>query len=411
MQVVLFEIPLLGLQIRGFGVMAMLSFVIGISLAIWRSRDEALPRPFILDLGIVCLISGILGARIFFVLENVDTFNWSLFHVWDGGFSLAGALLGFVLPFMVYFGYQTLEESTDGHSDPPPDSDREPEQNHSSTAEASALPLVYLTIAGLILSVLVSRSVYVYLHLEQYTSPGQLDPFSFLKIWQGGIVFYGGLFGGILGGASFIYWHGFSVLNTADVFAAPLLLAQSIARWGCLLAGDDFGRQVSESFPLAIRFPREAMITQYQIRSGIIEQGAEFSTWVHPAQIYMSAGVFLCFLLLLTFEWIGRKMSRAKRIIPGWSFGMMLILYSIHRFTVEFFRGDKVAVFSFSPIPELMQLTGLPQVQSGVGNPVYALRISQLISVFMLVGAAVFLVWCWYRDRSRDPSMSRTASE
>jgi prolipoprotein diacylglyceryltransferase len=395
LQVVLFEIPLLGLEIRGFGVMAMLSFIIGISLAIWRSRDEALPTPFILDLGIVCLVSGILGARIFFVLENTDTFNWSLFHVWDGGFSIAGAILGFVLPFMSYFAWQAMDES-----EPVSDRDAEDEADPSSSDSASAMPLLWLVVAGLLVSVLVSRFVYVYLHIAAYTAPGQLDPFAFLKIWQGGIVFYGGLFGGIAGGVSFIYWHGFSVLNTADVFAAPLLLAQAVARWGCLLAGDDFGRRVSESFPLAIRFPREAMITQYQIRSGIIDQGTEFSTWVHPAQLYMSGGVFICFLLLLALEWIGRTLSRSGRIIAGWSFGMMLALYSIHRFIVEFFRGDPVAVYSFFPIPELMKFGGLPQIQAGVGDPMYALRISQLISVFLFVGALLFMVWCWYYQRS-----------
>jgi prolipoprotein diacylglyceryltransferase len=157
---------------------------------------------------------------------------------------------------------------------------------------------------------------------------------------------------------------------------------------------------VSESFPLAIRFPREAMITQYQIRSGIIDQGAEFSTWVHPAQLYMSGGVFICFLLLLALEWIGRTLSRSGRIIAGWSFGMMLALYSIHRFIVEFFRGDPVAVYSFFPIQELIKFGGLPRVQSGVGDPVYALRISQLISVFLFVVALLFMVWCWYYQRS-----------
>jgi hypothetical protein len=30
----------------------------------------------------------------------------------------------------------------------------------------------------------------------------------------------------------------------------------------------------------------------------------------------------------------------------------------------------------------------------------YALRISQLISVFLFVGALLFMVWCWYYQRS-----------
>ncbi len=409
MQVTLFEIPILGLTIRSFGVMAMISFVAGIAFAIWRAREKEFPPPFIMDLGIFCLVSGILGARLFFVFQEHEQYNWAFFRVWDGGFSLLGAILGLTLPFLLFFAWNLMTVE-------PPDENEEATENNG-TEPLLSTPQLYLMIGISVLSaIVVSRFVYVYTHPDLYMEQRMIDyagrkvqttvgPFDFLKIWEGGIVFYGGLFGGIAGGTGFILWHGYSYLEVADVFAAPLLLAQSIARWGCFLAGDDFGTRVSESFPLAVRFPKQegvqSAIYNYQVQQGIIERGAEYTTWVHPSQLYMSFGVLVCFVLLLLLE--------RKKYFTGWSFGWMIVLYSVHRFIVEFWRGDPLPIYTFTPIPTLLQTFGFPRVIAGSNGPMYGLRISQFISVFLLVGGVIWLVICWWlKHRASDVQSTDT---
>ncbi len=408
MQVTLFKIPALGLTIRSFGVMAMLAFMAGIAFAIWRVRDKEYPPPFIMDLGIFCLVSGIIGARLFFVAQEHQQYNWSLFYIRDGGFSIPGAVLGLTLPLLLFFAWNLAGSGT-------ADSGENPSEGDGAGSMPSGTWFWVLVGASVVGAVVLSRIVYVYTHPDQYVQTKFISyagrehqivarPFDFLKIWQGGMVFNGGLFGGMVGGTSYILWNGYSFLDVADVFAAPLLLAQSIARWGCFFAGDDFGLQVSNSFPLAVRFPRQegiqSAIYNYQVQQGIIERGAEYTTWVHPAQLYMSFGVFVCLILLLLIE--------RKKWFAGWSFGWMMILYAVHRFIVEFWRGDPLPIYSFAPIPQLMRALGLPQVKAGLSGPTYGLRISQLISLILLVGAVIWLVVCWWRSRSGTGAETET---
>jgi len=400
MQPTLFEVPVLGLTIRSFGVMAMLAFLAGISFAIWRARDRDLPPPFLMDLGIFCLVSGIAGARLFFVVQEAEKYNWALFQVSDGGFSILGGILGGALPLLLYLIW-TLTAV-----DPVEPAESDPNENGSAPSFSSGQLYGFIAVS-LFSALIVSRIVYVYTHPDQYVQteiPYAAGPFDFLKIWEGGIVFYGGLFGGMLGGTAFILWHGHRFLEVADLFAAPLLLAQSIARWGCFLVGDDFGTQVSKSFPLAVRFPKhegetQAAIYYYQVQQGIIEAGAEYTTWVHPAQLYMSFGVFVALLILLLLE-------RGKWF-AGWSFGWMMVLYAIHRFIVEFWRGDPLPIYTFTPLPRMLRTFGFPQVQAGMNGPMHGLRISQLVSVFLLVGALLWLGICWWLDR---PDRSRAST-
>ncbi len=84
------------LTIYSYGVMLALAFVVGIWLATRQARREEVSANTILDLSFVALITGIIGARILFVLFNL---NYDLLHpfeiimFWQGGLIYSGGLI------------------------------------------------------------------------------------------------------------------------------------------------------------------------------------------------------------------------------------------------------------------------------------------------------------------------------
>jgi len=68
-----------------------------------------------------------------------------------------------------------------------------------------------------------------------------------------GLVFFGGLLGGILAVTIVLRKNNLSWLVFADLVAPLLILGYSIGRFGCFLVGDDYG--IPSNLPWAIGFP------------------------------------------------------------------------------------------------------------------------------------------------------------
>jgi len=96
------------LTIRWYGVMIAVSIAISITVVYVESRRQGINTDDVLDLAIVAVIGGILGARIGWILTSPDVL-WYLAHplrilaIWEGGLSYFGGILGGVLAahFMV----------------------------------------------------------------------------------------------------------------------------------------------------------------------------------------------------------------------------------------------------------------------------------------------------------------------
>ncbi|MBU4560760.1 prolipoprotein diacylglyceryl transferase, partial [bacterium] len=94
MHPILFEIG--PLTIYSYGIMLALAFVVGIWFATRQARREKVPASAILDLSLVALLTGIIGARILFVLFNLDYYSKHPFEIimfWQGGLIYSGGLI------------------------------------------------------------------------------------------------------------------------------------------------------------------------------------------------------------------------------------------------------------------------------------------------------------------------------
>ena len=92
-----------GLPIRGYGLMVLLGVVSGVAMATYRARQVGLNHELIWSLAFWLFVGGILGARLFYVIEywnqrfRSDSISTTIFRVLDfpeGGLVIYGALLG-----------------------------------------------------------------------------------------------------------------------------------------------------------------------------------------------------------------------------------------------------------------------------------------------------------------------------
>ncbi|HVP58847.1 MAG TPA: prolipoprotein diacylglyceryl transferase [bacterium] len=169
----------------------------------------------------------------------------------------------------------------------------------------------------LVASLAGSRLLYVVSHLSEY----QYDKLSVLKIWEGGLTFYGGLIAGVGCGIAYLRWKKLPVLVVTDIVSPYIALGIAIARVGCFLNGCCFGKPTG--LPWGCTFPPDS-------QAGWVERSALAGKAVHPTQIYESIACVGMFFLL---RWLA-KGGRAT----GTVFFSLLVLYGGWRFGIDFLR-------------------------------------------------------------------------
>ncbi|MEW5724816.1 MAG: prolipoprotein diacylglyceryl transferase [Thermodesulfobacteriota bacterium] len=142
-------------------------------------------------------------------------------------------------------------------------------------------------------------------------------PLDILKFWEGGLVFYGGLFAALLVALAYMTLRKKPILDTGDTLAPGLALGQAVGRLGCLAAGCCHG--APSNLPWAITFTDERCL-------------APLGTPLHPTQAYASLFLLALFGLLVLLQ--------RRRIFPGQVFWTYGLLHGLFRPWLETWRGD-----------------------------------------------------------------------
>lgn len=241
----------------------------------------------------------------------------------------------------------------------------------------AAVPLWVLV--GILLG---ARAMYVIVEVLRGSETGQAyldDPLKVFAYWEGGLVMYGGAFGGIALGLWAAKKHTMRVRHALDLGLVAGILGYAVGRVGCLLVGDDYGSRVPEAyqhlpFPITLRVP-EVLPTG----SLFGEDNAGQVLWA--TQPWMTANGLVIFglglLLLRRRRWEGQVAAQ------------VLLLYAIGRFTIENFRGDDIRGLWFGG----------------------ALSTSQLVSLVVGVVCLVVLVLNRGRDDRRGPDGTPLAAK
>lgn len=98
--------------VSSFFLMIVLAALVATLYACWVGRKNGLKVDVLLDMGIIGLISAVLGARIFHILVEYPHYYWEkparIFQFGQGGFVSWGGFIAIGLSFLVYFRKKKL---------------------------------------------------------------------------------------------------------------------------------------------------------------------------------------------------------------------------------------------------------------------------------------------------------------
>ena len=176
-----------------------------------------------------------------------------------------------------------------------------------------------------------SRILYVLINFDVFRQ----DPLRILKLWEGGLVFYGGLIAAAVVAFWYMKGHRLPVWKLIDLISPLIALGLSCGRIGCFLAGCCYGKETSLPWAVVFRNP---------------DSLARLNVPLHPTQLYDAANGFVLFFFLTWME--------KRKTFDGQIFWLFLFLYSIMRFFIEIFRGDPRG-FVFTDLLSTSQAIGV----------------------------------------------------
>ena len=346
------DIPLgsFSIPINTYGVMVLAGFLSGLAVAGRRARDRGVSPELVSDLSVWLLFGGLVGARIVYVtFYNHGEFDFRLFDLADGGLHPLGGIAGFAAGAAWWWtsgrGGESRRDAPGRVSTSPP------------SRENAARPWPLFRVAGTVLAgaLVGARGLHLFLNRSAYN-------FKIFAIWEGGIVFYGGLAGGLAAGLWFLWRRRAPVLAVCDILAPSLALGMVFGRIGCFLKGCCYGGVWYG--PLSVTFPRivekvtrdgrvvdevtgsPAYLDHYY--AGRLAPGAPHSLPVHATQLYESAAMIALFFALSLY-W--RRRPRPGRVLAALGAG-----YGAWRFSLEFLRGDPHPGFAGLTFSQLVSL-------------------------------------------------------
>jgi len=357
--IIIFVLPALlepqGLPIRGYGVMLLLAVVAAVGLAIWRGSHRGFDSDFILSLAFWAFVSGIIGARLFYVVEywshirvqapsgQVDWLRTAInvFNVTRGGLVVYGSVIGGIAGTLVFLRWwrvpvwATLDLMAPSFMLGLAIGRLGCFLNGCCFGGVCELPWAVRFPAGSLAHVHQVQSGQAFIHGLKFRGSGG-DPPIVSAVQPGSEAERQGL----KPGQRMVAING---RPTPTVEAA-----QSELIWA---------HQITETLEISVQ-------DQTRVYRWSIANQAPQSLPVHPSQLYSAFNALLLCLFLMACEPFCRH--------DGQVLAMMFTAYPVSRFILEIIRDDE---------PSLLVL-------GGVG-----LTVSQLISIVALVGAG--LIWIY----------------
>ena len=310
-----------GLPIRGYGVMVLLAMVFGTGLAVWRGRRVGFSSDAILSLVFWMFVPGVIGARLFYVVEywpafqratRYDTFV-QMINITEGGLVIYGAMVGGFLGLVAYIVKYRLPAL--------------------ATLDLLAPPLMLGLALGRI-GCLMNGCCFggvCDLPWAIHFPPG--SPAQVHEAQHGDM-----------------FLHGLKVLGAPA--SPPVITAVEPGS-----PAEQHGLKADQTITSINGLPIHSVAAAQEVLLSLDRPGMQLTvatagsaseaTWttkalsgslaVHPTQIYSSINALLICLLLLAWDPFRRR--------DGTLFALLLTIYPITRFLLEMIRTDEAPVF------------------------------------------------------------------
>jgi phosphatidylglycerol:prolipoprotein diacylglycerol transferase len=173
-------------------------------------------------------------------------------------------------------------------------------------------PVLDLAFIAMLAAIVGSRLLYVLFNLREYAA----EPLRALKIWEGGLVFHGGLLLALPLCLIAVRRSGLPAWEVADLFAPAIAIGQAVGRVGCFAAGCCYGAPWDP--PLCVTFTHPEALAPLHVP-------------LFPSQLLAAGAGLAVFVALVAY--------RPRRRAPGQVFWLYLLLAALARLVEDAFRG------------------------------------------------------------------------
>lgn len=229
-----------GEPVPAYFVLLALGFTLAVWLTVRWAKRSGVDHQSIIDLGLLCALSGLMGARLLHVFA--DGYFWDYVHLCTD-------------PSQVV--WRTI------------------------TTQAECVRPEF-------------QGVWDGAH--RLCHAAERDCLAWAKFWNGGLAYYGGLLTASAAGLWLLRRDRLPIGAVCDAVGAVLPIGLFFGRLGCFFGGCCFGK-VTDS-PLGLSFPAFSAASEKQFRDGLIAAKHFPSLPVHPTQLYEAAGCLLIALVL-----------------------------------------------------------------------------------------------------------------
>lgn len=166
----------------------------------------------------------------------------------------------------------------------------------------------------LVAAIIGSRLLYVVANPTEFVA----DPLEVLRIWNGGIAYYGGIIAAVIIGIVFINKMRMPLGRTFDTLTPAITIGHFFGWLGCFFSGSCWGYPSDLPWLVKIASP---------------DAVASPTASLHPTSLYLATSHLVIFCILLFFK--------ERRRFSGQMFWLYAMLYGISRFLIEALLGNK----------------------------------------------------------------------
>lgn len=223
----------------------------------------------------------------------------------------------------------------------------------------AAHPLLDAAFAAVIGGIAGSRLLYLIVHAKDFAD----QPLSALRVWEGGMMYFGGLLFGMVTGIAVAVYRGVNLWPALDTVAPALGPGQALGRVACLVAACCYGPEWHHPFSITFH-DKYSSVPLHLLGVPLL-----------PTQVLQIGEGLLLWAL-------GAWALRHKRW-DGQPFLVVMAAAGATRFLLEGLRDDEARGFF---------------LQAQLGE---TLSTSRVLGLAMIAGAAV--AWAWRSSRATAP--------
>jgi phosphatidylglycerol:prolipoprotein diacylglycerol transferase len=228
-----------GEPVPAYFTLLLIGFAAATWLAAHLAKREGLNPDSFIDLGLFCVIFGVLGARVLHVFA--DGYFWDYVHLCTDPTKVAWEI---------------------------------------TAAQCSEVDGIWDA-------------------MRKTCQPSGRDCLAWAAFWRGGLTYYGGLIASSIFGIWFLKREGVPLFRGMDIAAISISLGLVFGRLGCFLGGCCFG--IHTDHPFGLSLPAFSPASESQWRAGLLEAPHLPSLPVHPTQLYEALGCLAITVFLLSW--------------------------------------------------------------------------------------------------------------